>query len=47
MANLVLNLSDLNGSNGFVINGIDEFGFLALICHSKQRKIQNQGESGI
>ncbi|MBD2302787.1 S-layer family protein [Nostoc sp. FACHB-190] len=25
MANLVLNLSDLNGSNGFVINGIDTF----------------------
>ncbi|MCF2146774.1 Ig-like domain-containing protein [Desmonostoc muscorum LEGE 12446] len=27
MANAVLNLSDLNGSNGFVINGIDRFDF--------------------
>ncbi|MBU7586378.1 MAG: FG-GAP repeat protein, partial [Nostoc sp. TH1S01] len=27
MANLALNLSDLNGSNGFVINGIDNLDF--------------------
>ena len=25
MVNAVLNLSDLNGSNGFVINGIDAY----------------------
>ncbi len=37
MANAVLNLSELNGSNGFVINGIDAFDFSG-------RSVSNAGD---